>query len=97
MAPGSWAVGSGWGRPGAQRARIIKSVINAAVIKATRPLYHILQYHVLVRNITTPVWMDQIRPLIVSEIEIFERKEWKILSHDHMKAVEEDRRHEANK
>jgi hypothetical protein len=32
----------------------------------------------------TPVWMGPIRPLIVSEIENFERKEWKILSHDHI-------------
>ena len=36
------------------------------------------------RWVPTPVWMGPIRPLIVSEIENFERKEWKILSHDHI-------------
>ena len=34
--------------------------------------------------VITPVWMDPTRPLIVGEIKNFERKEWKILPHDHM-------------
>ena len=65
-------------RPGRKTARAPLSTAECA------PTHPHPQARSAARGLYTPVWMGPIRPLIVSEIENFERKEWKILSHDHI-------------
>ena len=65
-------------------ARFISTIISSLSASSNPPLLTDYTKGSRPTTTSTPVWMEPIRPLIVSEIENFERKEWKILSHDHI-------------